>query len=86
MAKFPFGPPVKKEFYLREGFDDQIDLFKPVREVLGICDELNIQCVNPLEELKTMGLNAIIAGDDHPSVKGHRIISEVLLKNIYLES
>ncbi len=59
----------------------RVDVQQPTREILRICRELAITCVDPTPVLaQRLGRRAIIEGDDHPTAAAHDVIAELLLE------
>jgi lysophospholipase L1-like esterase len=58
---------------------DQLDFALPTRRVLGICEQLELSCVDATPELKRLGARAFFADDEHPTAAGHEALARALL-------
>jgi lysophospholipase L1-like esterase len=59
---------------------DQLDFTLPTRRVLGICAQLQLDCIDPTPDFKRIGMRAFFADDEHPTVAGHEALAEALLR------
>ena len=56
----------------------QLDVSKPVREIESICARIDILCLDPTPDLKSLGRDAFLPTDDHYSIAGHEQIARKL--------
>jgi len=55
--------------------ESDLDFEKPARRVLAICRRLQVECIDPTADLRRVGLQAFLPGDEHLSRLGHRIVA-----------
>jgi len=58
--------------------ESDLDFEKPLRRVLGICQQLELECIDPTADLRRAGLRAFLPGDEHLSRLGHEIVARKL--------
>ncbi len=56
----------------------ELDVEKPTRRLLEICDRLGLRCVDPRDQLRALRDAPFRPGDDHPSAAGHAALARAL--------
>lgn len=68
----------EKGVQLRE---PDLDFAQPARRVLGICERLDLACVDATLALRRLGRAAFFPADEHPTAAGHEALARALLQN-----
>jgi hypothetical protein len=72
----PYVPEMEEILNLKGIFPGELDFEKPTRKVISICKKLEIICIDPTPELKTLEAFPFLSGDTHLSAAGHIVVAQ----------
>lgn len=62
--------------------EKELDVTLPTTRIRKMCAELSIPCIDPTERVRRQGRAAFFPDDQHPTVAGHRALSDGLMEEM----